>query len=161
VDCHPEKLADMGVPANLISERKARRQAALKDLERWVNSQTDLSTTDAVYGEYEARRRAREAQAKAAYDASVIREVNEQRTTEVNRTSTPIFQSVQRSYEKACGGIAGFFGDTKTVYYSENVHTGNQVTLTKRSETRTVKTLGSGQVVYGPWTLVREWTEAG
>ena len=82
-------------------------------------------------------------------------------TVEYNRTKVPIIKTEMRSKKVWIGGIVPKWGNMgkTTIQYPVEVHAGNTVTKFMRLEKRVVQTLGSGQVVAGDWTKVREWTE--
>jgi hypothetical protein len=132
---------------------EAARQAAI---ERQRAEAATASQVEAQRLEAEAIARANEERRKREYDISIIRSHTENHVTEVSRVTTPVFSQVQRSREVWKNKI---WGAKRTENYTETVHTGNVVTVTEREERRTVDTLGSGQINYGNWVLVREWQE--
>ena len=168
VDCRPDDKAKWGVPRALIDECIGQRDTVLDEILRWARSRPAVDTKDAAPGEYEERRRAREAQQKQKEaeeqrmrDNTVVKVETISRIVEYNRTSVPIFQAVQKSREEWIGGMVPKWGKMgkKTVHYTENVHVGNTVTKYMREEKQKIETLGSGRVIYGDWTKVREWQE--
>ena len=167
LDCRPEQLATMfGLPQSEIERRVAQRDATLLELLRWARASNPVDTTGATAAEYEQRRLAREAEEKRkeaeekrAYDQKVIKTDIEKRSVEYNRTSVPIFRDETRSRQVWKGGMGKMLGQKKTQHWTERVHVGNTVTKFMREEQRKVETLGSGQVIYGEWTTVREWQE--
>ena len=167
IDCKPEEIATtFGLPQSEIAKRTTKRDDTLKEVLRWAWGNNPIDTTGATVAEYEQRRLAREAEEKReeaeekrAYDKKVIKTDIEKRTIEYNRTSVPIIRNEQRSRQIWDGTVGKWLGQKKTVTWTEQVHVGNTVTIFKREEQRTVETLGSGKVVYGDWTTVREWQE--
>ena len=136
------------------------------DLADWNQTRKPVDTRGVVVGKYELRKFAREeeekrkaTEAKAIYESSVICDVPETRTTEYHRSSVPVIKSIENVRNKWDGTLAGLLGVKKRVYYTEQVHVGNTVTKHMREEQRTIKTLGSGQVIYEDWKTVREWTD--
>eukprot|EP01004_Peranema_trichophorum_P005859 NODE_4701_length_1128_cov_11.772139_g4168_i0.p1 GENE.NODE_4701_length_1128_cov_11.772139_g4168_i0~~NODE_4701_length_1128_cov_11.772139_g4168_i0.p1 ORF type:complete len:342 (-),score=53.87 NODE_4701_length_1128_cov_11.772139_g4168_i0:101-1078(-) len=155
IECRPEKLRNIGVSEDKIEEIRRRNDIAVGDLIRWSNSRRPLSTEDAVYGEYEERRRAREAE----YNATVIMEETEKRVREESRQTTPLFRQETRSKEVWKGGVGKMLGKKRTIEWTEQVHYGNKVTLKMCEDTRLVKTLGNGEKIFGEWTIKRSWEE--
>ena len=136
------------------------------DLADWNQTRKPVDTRGVVVGKYELRKFAREeeekrkaTEAKAIYESSVICDVPETRTNEYHRSSVPVIKSIVNVRNKWNGTLAGLLGVKKRVYYTEQVHVGNTVTKHMREEQRTIKTLGSGQVIYEDWKTVREWTD--
>lgn len=162
VDCHPEKLAEIGVGEAKIAERASKSATALDEMLRWARSKPNLDTSDAVVGEYEQRRKAREAEERRVYEASVISEDIETAINEISRKTTPLYRQEERSKKQWKGGLVPKWGNAckETVHWTENVHYGNRVDIVKREEQRTVQTLGSGKIIHGDWSTLREWTES-
>ncbi|KAL5464129.1 hypothetical protein EMCRGX_G033096 [Ephydatia muelleri] len=167
LDCRPEQLATtFGLPQSEIERRVAQRDATLLELLRWARASNPVDTTGATAAEYEQRRLAREAEEKRkeaeekrAYDQKVIKTDIEKRSVEYNRTSVPIFRDETRCRKVWNGPLGPPLGLKKKKHFTERVHVGNTVTRFMREEQRKVETLGSGQVIYGEWTTVREWQE--
>lgn len=167
VDCMPTELRDLGVPEKNINDRIMKRDSTLDEIIRWARAKIPVDTKDAVIGEYEQRKRAREEEekrkeeeAKRIYDASVISTVTETKTEDNKRTSEPIFRGEQRCREELTGNwFERMIGMTKMTCWTEQVHVANKVTISKREVQRTINTLGSGMRVTGDWITVREWTD--
>ena len=169
VDLQPDELKLMGLSDNIINDRLKKRDNTLDEIIRWARAKPTVDTTGAIIGEYEQRKHAREAEEKRkeaeamrVYENSVISLVLETISEEYRRTSDPIIKDVQRERKEwaPVGIIPGqWIGHKETVYYTEKVHVGNKVTKFMREKQRSVSTLGSGKVIYGEWTTLREWTE--
>ena len=165
----PEELDTKNVPdeASGISRMDITGwNQTMDDILKWACSMKPVDTRGSVIGEYELRKRAREegekrlaAEAKAIYESSVIYEYIESRITEYNRSSVPHIQSINKVREVWDGNMGRWLGIKKDVHYTEQVYVGNTVTKCMREEQRTVKTLGSHQIIYEDWKTVREWSD--
>lgn len=103
VDCHPEELGSLGVPSEVITARAAMTDAAVVELLRWARANHPLDTSDAVIGEYEQRRIAREsalAAQAASREAAIQRQAAEaaQRQAAVQRQAA---EQARRAQEAA------------------------------------------------------------
>ena len=65
VDCFPDELAGVGASPEFVRTVKAQSAASLMDLVRLASATVPFSTTHAVYGEFEAAKASRAAQAAA------------------------------------------------------------------------------------------------
>eukprot|EP00993_Chasmostoma_nieuportense_P001490 NODE_2368_length_1196_cov_128.998129_g2254_i0.p1 GENE.NODE_2368_length_1196_cov_128.998129_g2254_i0~~NODE_2368_length_1196_cov_128.998129_g2254_i0.p1 ORF type:complete len:377 (+),score=89.35 NODE_2368_length_1196_cov_128.998129_g2254_i0:46-1131(+) len=165
VDLHPEQL-------EFTAERIARTQVAtaqaLREMTQWAKTRPPLDTANAEFGEYEVRRRAREAEAareaekrRREYEGSVINTREETEVVEVSRKSDPQYRSEERSRRQWKGGLVPKWGNAckETVRWTEQVLAGHTITKSMARRRRTIQTLGSGQEVPGDWVTIESWEE--
>ena len=137
VDCKPTELRKLGVPEESINDRIVKRDSTLDEIIRWARAKIPVDTKDAIIGEYEQRKRAREEQekrkeeeAKRIYEASVIWTFTETKTEDYKRTSQPIFRGEQKCREEWIGGWFGkIIGMKKMTCWTEQVHVANKVAI--------------------------------
>ena len=165
----PEELDAQNDPdesSGIIRVDIADWNQAMDKLLNWACTRKLVDTRGAVVGEYELRKFAREeeekrkaTEAKAIYESSVICDVLETRPTEYHRSSVPVIKSIVKVRKKWNGTLGRWFNVKQKVYSTKQVHVGNTVTKQMREEQHTIKTLGSGQVIYEDWKTVGEWTD--